>query len=54
MSDRDIARQLADWLAYMRKAHEVSIANQDPAIRDHIAKLAQWEKLVREIAEALE
>jgi hypothetical protein len=52
MSDRDIALQLADFLAILRVNRE---NGQDPISPHHtIAKLTQWEKLVREIAEELE
>jgi hypothetical protein len=54
MSDRDIALQLADFLGRQRELHEISISRNASEIRDHIADLAQWEKLVRELAEELE
>lgn len=56
MSDRDIALQLADYLARQREReyHDDSPAQIEPVVLQHIAKLAQWEKLVREIAEELE
>jgi hypothetical protein len=54
MSDRDIALQLADYLARQRIYHSESICRDASEIRDHVADLARWEKLVREIAEELE
>jgi hypothetical protein len=54
MSDRDIALQLADFLDAERRIHEESPVRSYPDIREHIARLARWEKLVREIAEEME
>jgi hypothetical protein len=50
--DRETGIELADWLAMMREGNEESMARNDPVIRAHIAKLAGWEKMVREAAEA--
>ena len=48
-SDRDIeitALELADFLARVREGNEDLVARNDPVIRNHIAKLASWEKMV--------
>ncbi len=46
----ETAVELADWLARMREGNEESIARNDPVIRRHIAKLTEWEKMLRELA----
>jgi hypothetical protein len=49
----NMATELADWLASQRKNFEegvFSIARNDPAIRAHVAKLTEWEKMVRDLA----
>jgi hypothetical protein len=48
--NRELALELADWLSRMREGNEESIARHDPVIRAHIAKLAKWEKMVRDLA----
>ena len=50
MTDRQTALELADFLVRMREGNEESVARNDPVIRNHIAKLASWEKMVREVA----
>lgn len=50
MTDRQTALELADFLARVREGNEESVARNDPVIRNHIAKLASWEKMVREVA----
>jgi hypothetical protein len=47
MSDRKVVLELADWLANIRQGDEESIAQNDPVIQLHIAKLAAWEKVLR-------
>lgn len=51
MSNRETAQELANWLARMREGSEESAARNDPVMLAHIAKLAIWEKMVRDIAE---
>jgi hypothetical protein len=49
----NMATELADWLVSQRKNFEeggFAIARNDPAIRAHVAKLSEWEKMVRDLA----
>jgi hypothetical protein len=48
MMDRETAIELADWLAHMQELGK-KIAHL-PEGREHVAKLALWEKTVREVA----
>jgi len=49
--NREIALELADWLAMVRKGNEACYGKNDPIIRDLVAKLVLWENMVREAGE---
>jgi hypothetical protein len=50
--DRDTVIELADYLAQIQQNLQESIARDDPIIKAQIAKLALWEKAMREIADS--
>ncbi len=52
MTDAMDMLELADWLNYMQRGHEMSICREDPAIKLHIDKLKRWQEVVRLAAQA--
>jgi hypothetical protein len=45
------AKELADYLNQLQKDLQTSIARDQPWMKAHIAKLALWEKMIRDLNE---